>query len=237
MYLLRLGWSPIVITALALAGYMYEWQIEILAAVLIIILVIGLTVLFSLIAVLVTGGSLAYVKELIKAGSASLAPFIDNAKKYFLRLLAVTVIILLALAVIGVLLSLILGFLPVALRVILMILIFLALIVFVIMCPYALVGSELGIVEAVKKGILMAKKNFLNILGIIAIMFGVAVLIMIAASIVTGILSFILRPISGFITAVVMAAANAVTVVLVNIAYMDFYLKNASSEGTQSTQS
>jgi hypothetical protein len=36
------GWSPILITALALVGYMYEWPIEILAPVLFIILVIGL---------------------------------------------------------------------------------------------------------------------------------------------------------------------------------------------------
>ena len=44
MHLLRLGWSPIVITALALAGYMYEWPIQVLALGLIIILVVGLTV-------------------------------------------------------------------------------------------------------------------------------------------------------------------------------------------------
>ena len=36
------GWSPILITALAVVGYIYEWPIEILAPVLTIILVIGL---------------------------------------------------------------------------------------------------------------------------------------------------------------------------------------------------
>ena len=36
------GWSPILITALAIVGYIYEWPIEVLAPVLIIILVIGL---------------------------------------------------------------------------------------------------------------------------------------------------------------------------------------------------
>ena len=36
------GWSPILITALAVVGYMYEWPIEILAPGLFIILVIGL---------------------------------------------------------------------------------------------------------------------------------------------------------------------------------------------------
>lgn len=36
------GWSPILITALAVVGYIYEWPIEVLAPMLVIILVIGL---------------------------------------------------------------------------------------------------------------------------------------------------------------------------------------------------
>ena len=36
------GWSPIVITALAILGYRYEWQIEIFAPVLVLIMIIGL---------------------------------------------------------------------------------------------------------------------------------------------------------------------------------------------------
>lgn len=38
------GWSPFLITALAVVGYRYEWPIEIIASVLVIILVIGLVV-------------------------------------------------------------------------------------------------------------------------------------------------------------------------------------------------
>ena len=38
------GWSPILITAVAVVGYIYEWPIEVLAPILIIILVIGLVV-------------------------------------------------------------------------------------------------------------------------------------------------------------------------------------------------
>ena len=39
---ISLGWSPLLITALTVVGYRYEWPIEILAPILIIILVIGL---------------------------------------------------------------------------------------------------------------------------------------------------------------------------------------------------
>jgi hypothetical protein len=48
MYILRLiinwGWCPIVITALALIGYVYEWPMWFLAVVLVVILIIGLVV-------------------------------------------------------------------------------------------------------------------------------------------------------------------------------------------------
>ena len=40
MNVFRMGWSPILITALAVAGYIYEWPIEALAPGLVIILVI-----------------------------------------------------------------------------------------------------------------------------------------------------------------------------------------------------
>jgi len=40
--LISWGWSPVLITALAIVGYIYEWPIEALAPVLVIILVIGL---------------------------------------------------------------------------------------------------------------------------------------------------------------------------------------------------
>ncbi len=51
MYILRIlktildwGWSPILITALAVVGYVYEWPLTLVAPVLVIILVIGLVV-------------------------------------------------------------------------------------------------------------------------------------------------------------------------------------------------
>ncbi len=39
---ISLGWSPLLITTLSVVGYLYEWPIELLAPILIIILVIGL---------------------------------------------------------------------------------------------------------------------------------------------------------------------------------------------------
>ena len=47
MYVFKIGWSPTLITALAVAGFIYEWPLEFLAPVLVIILVIGLIVAAS----------------------------------------------------------------------------------------------------------------------------------------------------------------------------------------------
>ena len=199
--------------------------------------VIGLTILSVLVGVFVYGGALAYVRELIKAGAADVASFVDNGKKYFLRLLAVSVVVLLAFLILGIVSSIIVGILPNVLRPLMIIIIapaFIALTVLLIMSGYALVGSDLGVIESIKKAILVGKENFLKILGILAIMFLIGVAVMVTASLVSGILSFILRPISGLITAIIMAVANAVLTVLVSIAYMDFYLKNVSVESAQS---
>lgn len=192
--------------------------------------VIGLTILFSLIGLFIAGGALAYVKELIKVGSANLATFIDNGKKYFLQLLGITLLIMLLFLILGILLFLIIGILPNALRPlmrIIMVVIFLALGVLLLMPSYALVGSDLGVIESIKRGITVGKNNFLKILGILIIMFLVAIAMTAVASVITGILSLILRPISSYVTAAIMAIANAVMALLMNIAFMDFYLKSA----------
>jgi hypothetical protein len=192
--------------------------------------VLILTLLSFVIGVFIAGGIFARIKELIKTGALNLASFINDARKYFLQLLSVALIILLALLIVGALLAVILGIVPNVLRIIIMVAVFVALAVFLIMIPYALVGSDLNITESIKKGILMGKKYFLQILVIMLIMFGIAVVVMIAASIITGILSFILRPLSNFITAIVMAIASAAIAVLGNIAYMDFYLKSETTQ-------
>jgi len=44
--LLIWGWSPVIITALAILGYRYAWPIEIIAPVLIFILITGLVIVF-----------------------------------------------------------------------------------------------------------------------------------------------------------------------------------------------
>ncbi len=192
--------------------------------------VIILTVVISLAAVFIASGSLAYIRDLIKTGSAQLASFAVNGKKYFLRLLGVTVLIMLAFLILGAALVFITNLMPAALRVvmrILMIFVFIAAAVLFVMPAYALVGGDLGVIAALKKGLEVGSKNFLKILVMALVLFLIAIVITVVASFITGIVSLILRPLAGYIAAIVMAVTSAVLAVLVNLTYMDFYLKSA----------
>ena len=194
------------------------------------IFVIILTIVISLIAIFMAAGSLAFIRDLVRSGSAGLETFIANGKRFFLRLAGITLLIVLIFVVLGVVLSFIAGVLPNVLKIvmtILMTVVFIAAAVMFVMPAYALVGSDLGTIASVKKGVYIGKKYFLKILGMAALLFLVAIVMTVLASFVTGVLSLILRPLSGYIAAIVMAISSAVLAVLVNIAYMDFYLKSS----------
>ena len=194
------------------------------------LLVILLTLLILLVTIFITGGALAYIKELIKTGSASLSPFVNNAKKYFLRLLGIVATIILIFIILGVALFRIIDSTQGALKasiIILMVLTFIILSVLLILSPCALVGDDVSVIEAIKRGILIGMKNFLKVFVIMLIMFLITLVVLIVASVITGLLSFILKPIANFITAIIMGIAYAALATLTNIAYMDVYLKNA----------
>jgi hypothetical protein len=204
------------------------------------LLVILVTIILALLGVFMYSGALAYIKDLIKTGSANLASFINNGKKYWLKFLGISVIVGLVFTISYLILYRIAGILPGAVKpifIIVMIAALLALLVLLIMPGYALVGSDLSVVESIKKGVLVGKKNFLKVLGIIAIMFLVSVILLIVATIIIGILSFALRPISNFIAAIIMAIGYAAIGILASIAYMDFYLKSAGGAEQSPQQS
>ena len=90
-------------------------------------LVIGWFIFLMLILnAFMVGGTLSYIKDLIKTGQASLSPFANNAKKYFIRILAVLSIILVIGIITQILLIILAAFLPVALKWIIGIVIWLA---------------------------------------------------------------------------------------------------------------
>jgi hypothetical protein len=192
--------------------------------------VVGVSVLFFLAAVFIQGGIIAYIKELVKSGSANLASFVGNSAKYFLRMLAIVLITILVVLGWGVLFF---GMLPIflpSLKVLFAILglIFLiGMIILLILPAYALVGGDLGAMAAIRKSVSMTISNFLQVIGILAVLVLIGIVVMFAASLMIGLLTIPFKQSSGYIAAVAMAISSAIVTLLADIAYMDFYLKKS----------
>ncbi|MBU4377187.1 MAG: hypothetical protein KKD29_06935 [Candidatus Omnitrophica bacterium] len=192
--------------------------------------VIGMGLLFFLLAVFVQGGVIAYVRDLVKSGSASLAPFIANCAKYFVRMLGIALLTMLIVLGWGVLLFAILPvFLPAlkAVSLILGIIVLIGLMILLILPGYVLVGSDLSVMGALKKGASVAANNFLKMLVILIVLIIVSIVVMFLASFLTGLLSIVLKQLVSYVAAIAMAISSAVITILANIAYMDFYLKRS----------
>lgn len=192
--------------------------------------VIGLGLIFFLAAVFIQGGIIAYIRDLVKAGSASLASFISNCGKYFMRMLGVILITVLIAVGWGVLFFGILPALLPALKVVSIILglVFLiGMLILLILPAYALVGSDLGVMSSLRKGVSVTTSNLLQIIGILVILVIISIAVMFVASFVTGLLSIALKGIVNYVAAIVMAIASAIITLLADIAYMDFYLKKS----------
>jgi len=192
--------------------------------------VIGLTAVFAVIGLFIYGGALAYIKELIKSGSGNIASFLDNSKKYFLRILGITALVFLIFLILSVLSVIIVGVMPNVIKVIIsiiMVLAFITLSILFVMPGYAAVGSDLGVVESIRKGVLVGKKNFLAILLMMLIIFAIAIAVIGVTSLITGLTALISRPLSGFVSALLMAAANSAMTILIGTAFMDLYFKKS----------
>ncbi len=192
--------------------------------------VIGIGLLFFLLAVFVQGGVIAYIRDLVKSGSASLAPFVANCGKYFMRMLGIVLLTMLIVLGWGILLFGILPLLLPAIKTALLILGIIVLIGFMILLilpGYALIASDLGAVAALKKGVSVATANFLKMVVILVILIIVGIVVMFLASFITGLLSIALKQVVSYIAAVVMAISSGIVTLLADIAYMDFYLKRS----------
>ena len=193
-------------------------------------LVIGLGVLFFLLAIFVQSGVLVFIKEVIKKGKGSLSSFIDDSRKYFPRMLGL--MLLTFLIILGISIPIIGGlpFVPAGLRIITALLfdiVMIGLILLLIMPAYALIGSDLSVMASLKKGVSFGMQNILKIAGILIVMMVIGILVMLLSSLLIGLLSILIRPAARVIAAVIMAIASGALTVLSNIVYMDFYLKKS----------
>lgn len=192
--------------------------------------ILGTGLVFFLLTVLLQGGIVAYIRDLVKTGSANLKSFAGNCGKYFLRMMVLVIITLLIVLGWGLLFFGVLPLLTPSLKLLFVILgtiLIVGLVILLILPAYALVGSELGAVAAIRRGVSIAFSNFLQVLVILIVLLLIGAAIMFMASFITGILTIPFKEAGRHIAAVVLAIASAIVTLVANTAYMDFYLKKS----------
>ena len=191
------------------------------------------SVLFFLIFIFLQGGALGLVKDQIKTGTTSLAQFNDYGKKFYLRILgllilyiiiAVGIVLVLSLISAGVLL---LGDNVVTRTIVALVVTAVAVgIITLLVYPiYALVAEDISSFEALKKGMTLAKNNFLRTLALFIVLLIVSLLISLIVGFIMGLITVPLAPaVSQVIIAIVNAAVQSYIPIIMMVAFMSFYL-------------
>jgi hypothetical protein len=192
----------------------------------------GLSAVFVLLTIYFQGGSMAYVRDLIKNGSAAMPEFLGGAGKYYVRLLALGLIVALVIGVtvlVAALLAGVLGtispFIAVPVTILLAAL-GLYFVVLLFLSPYAAVVDEKGVRLSIKLSMRLVKKNILPLLGISLLMvvigFGIGLVL---GAILAGVsLAIKAEMATKVVFALMSSLVNAFLGVLVTAAFMNFYL-------------
>jgi hypothetical protein len=144
-------------------------------------------IVFILLTIFVQAGSLGYVRDKIKKGSAGMAEFMSAGGKYYLRLLLIGLVVALVIGVFVLLAAIVVSVLGAKMNVLAIILaIVLAsfgiyFVILLFLAPYVAVADEQGVIASIKQSVAKVRKNILALLGIslilIAIGFGIGLLL------------------------------------------------------------
>ena len=191
------------------------------------------SILFFLIFIFLQGGALGLVRDQLKTGSASLAQFNGYGKKFYLRILgllllyiliAVGVVLILSLISAGLLL---LGDNVVTRSMVALIVTVVAVgVITLLVYPiYSLVVEDISSFEALRKGIAIAKNNFVRTLALFIVLLLVSLLISLVIGFIMGLATVPLAPVvSQVIIAVVNAAVQSYIPIVMMVAFMSFYM-------------
>ncbi len=136
-------------------------------------------VLFILISIFMQAGSMGYVRDVVKTGTAGLASFTANGGKYYGRFFLVGIIVALVAGVFLILASLALAFLgqnPPPQNIIGFVLAALAdgigvcFVMLMFLAPYIVVSEDKKAIESLKQSGALVKQDFLRILGIFVLL-------------------------------------------------------------------
>lgn len=199
---------------------------------------------FIIISIFIQGGSLGLIRDMIKEGRMKLAAIIQYGLKYFVRLLLLGALILLFVIIIALIAGLLIAVTAplnnaavtaVAIVIAIAIAVVTALYFFIpfILSPYAIVCDEVGVVEALKRGIAVGRKPFSRVfalLGLVVLLVLIALGIGFLVGLVIGLISAALPDAAARILMIVVSSAvNSYLGVMATAAFMLFYL---SKKGT-----
>ncbi len=187
---------------------------------------------FILLTIYFQGGSMAYLRDAIKKGSASLSDFSAGGGKYYVKLLVLGLIVTVIIGVTVLLAALLAGLLgaispfiavPVT---ILLVALGIYFVVLLFLAPYAVVGDEHSAGASIKISIKLVKRNILTLLGIsllmIVIGFGIGLVL---GGILAGVSMALKAPMATkIIFALLSSLVNAFLGVLVTATFMNVYL-------------
>lgn len=194
---------------------------------------IVLAVISFAVFIFLQGGAMGIIKDYIKTGRADLSRFIDYGRKFYSRilLLFLTYLLIGIFVVLG--LTILQGltylldanpFLGILLLVILVFLAFAA-IVLLIYPLYTIVVEDKSVLESFKKGIKVAKENYLRTLGLFLLLFTFGVIVsLLVAFIGTLIAAPFPIAVENVIITVVNAVAQSYIPIVMMVAFMSFYM-------------
>lgn len=196
----------------------------------------ALSIVFVLISIFLQGGVLGVARELVTTSEAiKINTFFRYCSKFYLRLIGLALIALLFFFIfmlpIGMLVSLFLYIQNPLAKVLFgggaLILIIAGCICFLpfIIFPYALVGSDIGLFQAIKEGIGFTKNNFIKFIVMLILLFLMALgIILLITLVITPISLFIkglaFKMVGGF----VVSGINAFLSLFISFVLMYFYL-------------
>ena len=187
---------------------------------------------FIFLSIYFQSGSMGFVRDLLKNGSATLANFKAAAGRYYLRLLVLGIVVSLIIGVFMLLAALAVGFLRDKLAVlgVILAILFGALgiyfVVLLFLSPYSVVADDKKTGEAIKLSTKLVKKNVLPLLGIslllVLIGFGIGLAL---GGILAG-TSFVVKneTATQIVFALLSSLVNSYLGVVVTAAFMSFYL-------------
>jgi hypothetical protein len=173
------------------------------------------SVLFILISILVQGGSMALVRDLVKEGKMVLGGFLKYGLKYYLRLLGLGILIVLIISIVGLIAALIvIATAPMNNTIVTVIATLVAIVIgaiglyivlLLIMSPYIIVCDEAGIIESMKKSMTAVRKSI-----------GKVLLLLIALILIAMGLGFLIGLLTGLVTVMIPAKAGQIVISAVN---------------------